>query len=299
MTARRSGLGKGLGALIPNAEDGATGDSALRELDIDLIQPNQFQPRGHFDDDALASLTASIRVSGVLQPVLVRPHGDHFELIAGERRWRAAKAAGLVSIPALVRDITDSTSLEQALIENLHREDLSALEEAAAYQQLVDDFSLSHEQVGQRAGKSRSTVANSIRLLQLPPGIQGLVNDRSLSAGHARALLALESSAEQESLAERIVADGLSVRGAEDAVRELHDRGSHPAPEAAANPPARARERPPGLVELEEALSEHLDTKVKIDVGARQRGKVILTFAGFDDLDRLCRVIQHGREPAL
>src|SRR3954452_2093286 len=218
--ARRSGLGKGLGALIPNAEhegaDAAAG--ALRDLPIDVVQPNRYQPRGHFDDDALSSLTASIRELGVLQPVLVRPVDDHFELIAGERRWRAAQVVGLTSIPALVRDVGDTNSLEQALVENLHREDLSPLEEAAAFQQLVEDFQFSYEQVGQRVGKSRSAVANAIRLLQLPPPIQRLVNEKSLTAGHARALLPLESAELQEALADRVMTEDLSVRATEEAV---------------------------------------------------------------------------------
>jgi len=287
--ARRSGLGKGLGSLIPNAEHEERGDAALRDLAIDLVRPNRYQPRGHFDDEALTSLTDSVRELGVLQPVLVRPAGDHFELIAGERRWRAAKAAGLEVIPALVREINDTTSLEHALVENLHREDLSALEEAAAFQQLADDFELSYEDIGRRVGKGRSTVANAVRLLQLPMPIQKMVNERVLSAGHARTLLALEDEQQQRSLAERIVAEDLSVRETEEAVRlVLGATGPAPGPKAK----GKLGERPPGLIDLEEALSEYLDTRVTITVGGRQRGKIVVAFAGFDDLERLAEAIR-------
>jgi ParB family chromosome partitioning protein len=289
MAARRSGLGKGLGALIPDAEPDPAGEGALRDLAIDLVRPNRYQPRGHFDDEALASLTASVRELGVLQPVLVRPAGDHFELIAGERRWRAAQDAGLSVIPALVREINDNTSLEHALVENLHREDLSALEEAAAFQQLADDFDLSYEDIGRRVGKGRSTVANAVRLLQLPTSIQKLVNERALSAGHARALLALDDAKQQEQLAQRVIAEELSVREVEEAVRLVQSSG-----EAAPAPAGKGKigERPPGLIDLEEALADHLATRVAINVGGRQRGKIVISFAGYDDLERLCALIQ-------
>ena len=292
---RRSGLGRGLGALIPNADSGGFDDSVLRELPIALVRPNRYQPRGHFDDDALASLAASIRELGVLQPVLVRPIDDHFELIAGERRWRAAQVVGLTSIPALVRDVADTSSLEQALVENLHREDLSPLEEAAAFQQLVDDFQFSYEQVGQRVGKSRSTVANAIRLLQLPAQIQRMVNEKLLSAGHARALLAVEDTQMQELLAERIVNDDLSVRATEEAVRLLQSQLASSSETSGENPET-VGHRPPGLYDYEELLSEHLDTRVQIALGGKQRGKITLTFAGYEDLERICRVIIDGPE---
>jgi ParB family chromosome partitioning protein len=293
---RRSGLGRGLGALIPNADSGRIEDSVLRELPIALVRPNRYQPRATFDDDALASLAASIRELGVLQPVLVRPIDDHFELVAGERRWRAAQVVGLTSIPALVRDVGDTNSLEQALVENLHREDLSPLEEAAAFQQLVEDFRLSYEQVGQRVGKSRSAVANAVRLLQLPPIIQKLVNEKALTAGHARALLALETAELQELLAERITGEDLSVRATEEAVRHVQATLDKEAAEAAKEPAASVGQRPPGLYDFEELLSEHLDTRVQISLGGKQRGKITLTFAGYEDLERLCRVITEGRE---
>ena len=187
--ARRSGLGKGLGSLIPTTERLQDSDAILRELPISEIVANTFQPRSHFDEEALVSLAASIRAVGVLQPILVRELGeDSYELIAGERRWRAAKRAGLQTIPAIVRTAEDEGSLEQALVENLHREDLGALEEAAAYQQLIEEFKLTQDQVATRVGKSRSAVANTMRLLQLPTSIQRLLGEGQLSAGEGHCL---------------------------------------------------------------------------------------------------------------
>ncbi|MEY2588992.1 MAG: ParB family transcriptional regulator, chromosome partitioning protein, partial [Acidimicrobiaceae bacterium] len=201
--ARRSGLGRGLGALIPAEVSGVDqAETALLEVPVSQITTNPNQPRRSFDEEALASLTASVRELGVLQPLLVRPGGDdRYELIAGERRWRAAKRAGLPSVPVIVRTVDDTTSLEQALVENLHRQDLNALEEAAAYQQLIEDFHLTHDQVAAKVGKSRAAVSNTLRLFQLPPAIQKLVADGQLSAGHARALLGTPDRAYQEQLA--------------------------------------------------------------------------------------------------
>lgn len=293
--ARRSGLGKGLGALIPTGQlHDAT--SALREVPVASIRPNAYQPRSHFDEDALASLAASIRELGVLQPVLVRelpPDDEHdFELIAGERRWRAAKRAGLQTIPVIVRTADDAAALEQALVENLHREDLNALEEAAAYQQLIEDFGLTHDEVAQRVGKSRTAVTNTLRLFQLPPSIQKLVAENQLSAGHARALLGTPDRAYQEALARRAVAEGLSVREVEDAVRA---RSALNAPATTANETATPgrRLRPPGLLELEELLSGHLDTRVKVDMGAK-KGRVLIEFSTLEDLERIYRVMTEG-----
>src|ERR1700728_93578 len=221
--ARRSGLGRGLAALIPNEEMGDEG-SALREVPIANIRPNAHQPRSYFDEEAMSSLAASIRELGVLQPILVREidgEEDTYELIAGERRWRAARRAGLQTIPVLVQpDTGDVTSLEQALVENLHREDLNALEEAAAYQQLIDEFGLTHEQVATRMGKGRATVTNTLRLLQLPAGVQRALAERTISAGHARALLGTPDRALQEKMVEQIVEEGLTVRAVEELVRQ-------------------------------------------------------------------------------
>ena len=220
--ARRSGLGKGLSALIPSEATGEM-DSALRVVPISHIKPNAFQPRSHFDEESMSSLAASIREVGLLQPVLVREvdgEEESYELIAGERRWRAARRAGLQTIPVLVQpDTGDVTSLEQALVENLHREDLNALEEAAAYQQLIDEFGLTHEQVATRMGKGRATVTNTLRLLQLPAGAQRALAERTISAGHARALLGTPDRALQDKLVEQITSEGLTVRAVEEIVR--------------------------------------------------------------------------------
>jgi ParB family chromosome partitioning protein len=289
--ARRGGLGKGLGALIPAGVDLDADDAGggLEELSLETIRPNRFQPRGHFDEEALGALADSIREVGVLQPVLVRPVDDGYELIAGERRWRAARRVGLQRIPALVRETDDATALEHALVENLHRDDLNPLEEAAAYQQLIEDFGLTHEAVASQVGKSRASVSNSLRLLQLPPTIQKLVHEGSLSMGHARALLSTPDRGFQEQLARRVVAEDLSVRAVEDAVRE-HD--AEPRAEVAAGDapprPKRSTLRPPGLLELEELLGDHLDTRVSISMGA-SRGKVVVEFSTLEDLERIYR----------
>src|SRR5271156_5693215 len=220
--ARRSGLGKGLSALIPSEATGET-DSLLRVVPISHIRPNAYQPRSHFDEESMAALAASIREVGLLQPVLVRQLEDEtesYELIAGERRWRAARRAGLQTIPVLVQVADDVASLEQALVENLHRVDLNALEEAAAYQQLIDEFGLTHEQVATRMGKGRATVTNTLRLLQLPAGAQRALAERTISAGHARALLGTPDRALQEKMVDQIVEQGLTVRAVEELVRQ-------------------------------------------------------------------------------
>ncbi|MFL6205234.1 MAG: ParB/RepB/Spo0J family partition protein [Acidimicrobiales bacterium] len=287
-----------MGALIPTDITGDTG-TGLREVPVGSIAPNPHQPRAYFDEESLASLTASVAELGVLQPVLVREVGDErFELIAGERRWRAAKRAGLPSIPVVVREVDDVLSLEQALVENLHREDLNPLEEAAAYQQLMEDFELTQEAVAQKVGKSRSSVANTLRLFQLPPSIQRLVAENQLSGGHAKALLGTPDRAFQDALAKQIVADGLSVREAEEAVRRHNEdvdaEGAEPeAPEtpAAAAPSSAARRlRPPGLLELEELLSDYLDTRVSVTMGTG-RGKLVVEFATLEDLERIYRLV--------
>jgi ParB family chromosome partitioning protein len=298
--ARRSGLGRGLGALIPTDITGETG-SALREVPVESIAPNPHQPRSYFDEEALATLTASVAELGVLQPILVREVGeDRFELIAGERRWRAAKRAGLPSIPVVVRTADDVLSLEQALVENLHREDLNPLEEAAAYQQLMEEFSLTQEQVAQKVGRSRSAVANTLRLFQLPPSIQRLVAENQLAAGHAKALLGTPDRVFQEQLAKEIVAKGLSVREAEEAVRqhnEAADADEASTPEPA--PPAAKRLRAPGLLELEELLADHLATRVKISMAsANGKGKVVVEFGGLEDLERIYRAMTDGQVQA-
>lgn len=316
--ARLGGLGKGLDALIPSdldredvgrgnggVNDGGAGTQAprLAELPIDSLSPNPNQPRVHFDEETLAELAASIREIGVLQPVLARSIGNgQYQLVAGERRWRAARRAGLTTIPAIVRVTDDLHSVEQALVENLHRQDLTPLEEAAAYQQLIEDFHLTHEQVSSRVGKSRSAVTNTLRLMSLPPAIQHLLADARLSAGHARALLGSPDRAFQEYLAKRAVDDGLSVRAVEEAIRDRQSGGAgipdaddgpgnvtgvtRPHDGAGVSPITRLR--PPGLLELEHLLAEHLDTKVAVSMGAK-RGKVTIEFADLEDLERIYR----------
>jgi ParB family transcriptional regulator, chromosome partitioning protein len=293
--ARRGGLGKGLGALIPPGTDLDADPGGLEELPVASIKPNRYQPRDHFDEEALGALADSIREVGVLQPVLVRPVGDGFELVAGERRWRAARRVGLQTIPALVRETDDSAALEHALIENLHRDELNPLEEAAAYQQLIEDFGLTHDDVASRVGKSRTSVTNALRLLQLPPTIQRLVQERSISMGHARALLGTPDRGFQEQLAKQIATDDLSVRATEEAIREHQGaEGNGATPEKR----ARARKlRPPGLLELEEVLGDYLETRVSISMGAA-RGKVVVEFSTLEDLERIYRLMTESTAPS-
>jgi ParB family transcriptional regulator, chromosome partitioning protein len=275
---RKAGLGRGLSALIPG------GAQQLEEIPVSAIRPNPNQPRASFDEESLASLTESVRSVGVLQPVLVRPVGAAYEMIAGERRLRAAQRAGLSTVPAMIRETEDASSLEQALIENLHREDLNPLEEAAAFQQLIEDFGLTHDDVGRKVGRSRSAVTNSLRLLSLPGQVQAHLASGALAAGHARALLSLAPD-EQVALAQVVVRDGLSVRATEEAVA----RRLQGAPE-----PDTRRGRAPGyspaLLEVEGSLSDYLDTRVRIQPGAR-KGRIVVEYGSMEDLARLWRLI--------
>jgi ParB family transcriptional regulator, chromosome partitioning protein len=290
---RRAGLGKGLGALIPS-EGARDEEASLQEIPLNLIEPNPNQPRVHFDEESLSELAASIREIGVLQPILVRAvDEDRYQIVAGERRWRAARRAGLATVPAMVRDVDEAASVEHALVENLQREDLNPLEEAAAYQQLIEDFQLTHDDVAKRVGRSRAAVTNTLRLLQLPPAVQHLVSENRLSSGHARALLGTPDRALQERLAHLALEESWSVRSVEDAVREA----------VTAAPPTheplrtrRASLRPPGLLELEELLSDHLDTRVRVTMAAK-RGRVIIEFATLEDLERIYRVISEPSAP--
>jgi ParB family chromosome partitioning protein len=291
--ARRSGLGKGLGALIPS-EPTRREVSGLRDVALARIRPNRHQPRSRFDEEALASLVDSIRAVGVLQPVLVREVGDEeYELIAGERRCRAARRAGLLAIPALVQVADDALSLEQALVENLHREDLNPLDEAAAYQQLIEDFHLTHDTVAHRVGKSRAAVSNALRLFQLPPAVQRLVRDGRLSAGHARALLMTPDRELQEAMANRSVAEGLSVRALEELVHDLSEAPVAAEPGSGTPRAAPAKSpglRPPGVLELEQLLAEYLNTRVRVEMRAN-RGRVTVEFATLEDLERIYRLM--------
>ena len=306
MAAQKRGLGRGLGALIPSAPGptgleshagdpqglppGGSGVMAgghqpadgtyFDEIAIGAITPNPRQPRENFDEDTLEELASSIREVGLLQPVVVRKvMPGRFELVMGERRWRACQRAGLEHIPAIVRGTPDDELLREALMENLHREQLNPLEEAAAYQQLLDDFSATHDELARKVGRSRPHISNTIRLLQLPGPVQRRVAAGVLSAGHARALLSLDDPGEQDRLAHRIVAEGLSVR----AVEEIVALGQHQAK------PRRAQVRQPvtpALTELADRLSDALETRVKVEVG-KQKGKIVVEFASLEDLQRI------------
>jgi len=309
---RKTGLGRGLDALIPtgstvmSTRDGGGTGTGLQEISVSAIDPNPNQPRNYFDEDSLVELTASIKAIGLLQPVLVRPSStpDRFELIAGERRWRASKRAGLSTIPAIVRVTDDVSSVEQALVENLHRQDLTPLEEAAAYQQLLEDFSMTHEQVASKVGKSRSAITNSLRLLTLPPTIQQYIAEGRLSAGHAKALLSTPDRALQESLARTSVEQGLTVRGLEEAVRNAVNPGAgstmvtpKPGVTGTKSKPGTVSKisvvKEPGLHELEDLLSEHLATPVTVTLSGKH-GKMVVEFADLEDLERIYRLMTEG-----
>ena len=292
MSREKTGLGRGLGALIPSTSTSKEGSyysetTGYQDVPIGSISVNPYQPRDVFDEDALNSLSLSIREVGVLQPVLIRrKSSDTFELIAGERRWRAAKRAGKETIPAIVRDVEDLTSLEHALVENLHRQDLGPLEEAAAYQQLIDDFQLSQEAVAKRVGKSRPAIANALRLLQLPSSVQGFLMDGRLTAGHARALLGLPSRQEQDQLADRAIKENLTVREVEKIVRDgsVSTKGTK----------KRSVKKSVAELEVERILSELLSTRVGVTIGSR-RGKITIDFANNDDLTRILNIIENPK----
>jgi ParB family chromosome partitioning protein len=317
---QRRGLGRGLGSLIPTSPreeqaevppqpaadsgsadwigvplpgDGEESGPALQpisgarfaEIPVSQVQPNARQPRDAFDEDAMAELVHSVKEVGLLQPVVVRPVGpDSFELVMGERRWRATKEAGLETIPAIVRETDDDDMLRDALLENLHRSQLNPLEEAAAYQQLLDDFDCTHDELAGRIGRSRPQISNTLRLLRLSPAVQRRVAAGVLSAGHARALLGVDDPEAQDRLAGRVVAEGISVRGLE----ELVAVGEGEQQEA----PRQRRNRPtaPGLDDLASRLTDRLDTRVKVELGKR-KGKITVEFASLPDLERIIGLI--------
>lgn len=294
--ARPGGLGRGLGALIPNAGPGTSG---LLTLEISSIAPNPRQPRGGFDPVALQELAQSIRQVGMLQPIIVRPRDDgKYEIVAGERRYRAARMAEMELIPAVVRHTADANLLTEALVENIHRADLNPLEEAAAYDQLLSDFGMTHEALATHLGKSRSAISNALRLLALPPVLQERVLIGALTAGHARALLALEDVEHQEQMAQRVVSEGLSVRATEDLVRQAVTRPNE----------AEERTEPgadPGLPRrtsrfsgLERRLEDALATKVQIR-GSDRRGRLVIDYAGREDLERLLDILGRGAGASL
>lgn len=338
MTDKRRGLGRGLGALIPNSTGDDTGSSmptrpvdlffpepknrktpaaaparavkkaapapqpedvelvevpgvSFKELAVGLIHPNRKQPRTVFDEDDMAELVHSVREIGILQPIVVRKSsetGDQpYELVMGERRWRASRAAGLETIPVIIRDTSDDNLLRDALLENLHRSQLNPLEEAAAYQQLLEDFGTTHEQLADRIGRSRPQVSNTLRLLKLPPVVQRRVAAGVLSAGHARALLGLPSQEAMEQLAQKIVAEGMSVRATEEAVQ------LYQAPQGTQKPAKTPSPRHERLDFLASTLADRLDTNVKISLGAK-KGKVSIEFASVEDLNRIMEVLSPG-----
>ncbi|HSL25501.1 MAG TPA: ParB/RepB/Spo0J family partition protein [Acidimicrobiia bacterium] len=280
MSTKR-GLGRGLEALIPAGADDASG---LAHVALDEIRPNPQQPRTLFDEEGLNTLAESIAAVGLLQPVILRRHPEGgYVLVAGERRWRAARRAGLKTIPAVIRSGDDTASLTEALIENLQRADLTPLEEAAAYQQLLEDFGMTHDEVGKRVGKSRAAVTNTLRLLTLPPPIQGMIERGELTAGHARALAGVEDRAFAEHVARRAVTEGWSVRQIEEAMRlrkgEVPERGGRP----------RVREvRPAEIIELEHRLAERLGSRVRVDFRGG-RGTVQINYASLEDLEKIYR----------
>ena len=285
MPPRRSGLGRGLDSLLPSQGrgDDLEGKGSLDEIDVSLIDPNPRQPRTAFEDEALAELTVSVRELGVLQPLLVRamPSG-RFELIAGERRLRAAVAAGRSSVPVVIVETDERGSLERALVENLHREDLNALEEAAAYKQLIEDGGLTQEALGEKLGRTRGTISNSLRLLELPVTVQRLVIEGRLTAGHGKALLGLENPVLQERLAKRVAAEELSVRKTEDIVRTY--QGMSGGPRTASR--LSSRSTAPIVTEAQTRLSDRLQTRVRVEMGKR-KGKIVVDFVSLDELDRL------------
>ncbi len=278
-------LGRGLEALLgPVNREQAAASGALRDLPVTSIRPNPLQPRTTFNEGELAELASSIEASGLLQPVVVRPSDGGYELIAGERRWRAVQRLGWRTVPAVVREVDDRTLLTLALIENLQRDDLSAIDEAQGYQRLISEFDLSQQEVARLVGRDRSTVANTLRLLKLPRAVQALVHDGSLSEGHARALLGVENGAVLERLARDAASGGWSVREVEARVR-----GTAPTPRRAA--PAAARPLPPDAQRVQDALRERLATDVRVTARRRGRGQVSISYYSNDDLSRLLEII--------
>jgi ParB family chromosome partitioning protein len=319
MTEKKRGLGRGLGALIPSGPSvdrddapvvsvgplapsarpvaghpGAGQVAHYAEIPVDAITPNPRQPRQVFDEEALAELVYSLREVGLLQPIVVRAiSDDRFELVAGERRWRAAQSAGFETIPSIIRDTSDDALLRDSLLENLHRAQLNPLEEAAAYGQLLSDFGCTQEELASRIGRSRPQVSNTLRLLRLPPSVQRRVAAGVLSAGHARALLSLDSPGDQEKLAAKIVAEGLSVRGVEELVA-LGEIGDDEKPGRR----RQVRTANPALADLAAALSDELETRVTVDLG-KTKGRITITFASVDDLERIVDVIAPSTRAAL
>lgn len=294
----RPGLGRGLEALIPTSRKAAEEagleeieGASLRTIPVKQIVPNPRQPRAVFDEQDMEELVHSIKEIGLLQPIVVRPTGkDSYELIMGERRWRATQKAGLDSITAVVRETSDEDLLRDALLENLHRSELNPLEEAAAYQQLLDDFGCTQEELSERIGRSRPQISNTIRLLKLAPAVQRRVAAKVISAGHARALLAVTNPELQERLATRVVAEGISVRQLEEIVQFADEGSGSGRQQSRALPKATS----PRVEELAHDLSEHFDTRVKVNFG-KTKGKITIEFATIGDLERIVELINPPR----
>ena len=286
--ARRGGLGTGLDALIPTSL--TVGDKEVgqqNEVAITAISPNPRQPRTHFDPVALDELIASIKEIGILQPPVVRQTTPgKYELIMGERRFRAAKAAGLKTIPVIIRQTPDNELLREALIENIHRSQLNALEEAAAYSQLLTDFNCTHDELAQKLGRSRPLISNTIRLMNLPTSVQQKLASGVLSAGHARALLGLSDASAIEKLATRIVTEGLSVRATEEIISSGAPKGQ------SAKKPKQTKSASPELQEIAERIGDALDTRVSIQ-GSARKGTIVIEFAGAEDLKRITKVLEN------
>jgi ParB family chromosome partitioning protein len=311
---RRGGLGRGLESLIPSTPQQDESSSGARtsvatdvarswsgeqlspmtppyfEAPLDRIDPNPRQPREAFTEETLEELSRSISAVGVLQPIVIRPVGDRFQIIMGERRVRAARMVGLSTIPAVVRITEDHYLLRDALIENVHREDLNPLEEAAAYAQLLNDFDVTQEELAGRIGRSRPAISNALRLLRLPPSVQRRIAAGTLSPGHARAVASLSDPEQQERLAAKIVAEGMTVRMAEEIARRVENLGENLLDGESKRPRPRAVPQAPGMADLAERLSDRLETRVRVQLGKR-KGKVMIEFATLDDLKRICDAI--------
>lgn len=277
----KRGLGKGLGALIPSP--GPSEAPQVEEILVDDIHPSPDQPRKHFGQQAFEDLVVSVKEFGLIQPVVVRPKGTGFELVVGERRWRAAKEAGLKAIPAVIRGTTDTESLEMALIENIQRENLNALEEAAAFRKLIEQFDMTQAGLASRVGKSRAVIANTLRLLQLPGDVKQLIEDGDLSSGHARALLSLDDEERQKKLAQRIITEGLSVRQTENIVRLMSLPG----------PRTHRPLQPKAFKAIAKKLGERLSAKVRVSMTSK-KGKIEIDFKSLDDLERIYELLVEG-----
>ncbi len=284
---RKAGLGRGLGSLIPQG-DLEDRETSYRQIPTTHIRPNPNQPRKSFEEETLSSLAASIAVMGIIQPILVHEIDDgQYQIIAGERRWRAARRVGIDTVPAIVQTTDDKTNLEQALVENLHREDLNPIEEAMAYQSLIEEYAFTHETLATRVGKSRAVITNSIRLLQLPTTAQRLLVDRKLSPGHARVILSNPDRLIQEALARKVAEEDLSVRALEKLVNETSGKTSH------ATPPKPKHFKPVAIIELEQYLEQALDATVAIQMPkggvGKTKGKVTIEFDNLEDLKRIAQ----------